>query len=216
MRASVDASGPFGTPIRHPGRDDPGAPGRERRRGGPNRRHRLLCTGLHSDSGQPPGGGAAAMRARGRFEKATGEARVSPTRRERRGARRSTVQHGFGWCWTGAAGWGRGGPLGLLEGWGAISNAKGVRYTATARTSPTRPRTTLCPLIGERVHDLMGWYSVDGRGRVRQRVDEGVRQASSHGSSRCPSVPRSPGPWNGASRFRRLDQGPVPSLGRRA
>jgi hypothetical protein len=58
MRASVDASGPFGTPIRHPGRDDPGAPGRERRRGGPNQRHRLLCTGLHSDSGQPPGGGA--------------------------------------------------------------------------------------------------------------------------------------------------------------
>jgi hypothetical protein len=33
-----------------------------------------------------------------------------------------TVQHGFGWCWTGAAGGRRVGPLGLLEGWGAISN----------------------------------------------------------------------------------------------
>jgi hypothetical protein len=31
---------------------------------------------------------------------------------ERPGARRSTVQRGFGWCWTGTAGWGRIGPLG--------------------------------------------------------------------------------------------------------
>jgi hypothetical protein len=38
---------------------------------------------------------------------------------ERPGARRSTVPHGFGGCWTGAAGWGRGGPLGVLEGWEA-------------------------------------------------------------------------------------------------
>jgi hypothetical protein len=60
---------------------------------------------------------------------------------QRPGARRSAVQHGFGWCWTGAAGWGRVGPLGLLEGWGGhcngISNAQGVRYTATARTAPS-------------------------------------------------------------------------------
>src|SRR5262245_57384350 len=77
---------------------------------------------------------------------------------ERLGARRSTVQRGFGWGWTGATGWDRGGPLGVLgrlaggqfQSWVAnsngISNAPGVRYTSTVHTSPTRPRTTLWAL----------------------------------------------------------------------
>jgi hypothetical protein len=34
---------------------------------------------------------------------------------ERPGARRSTALHGAGWCWTGAAGWGRGARREALE-----------------------------------------------------------------------------------------------------
>jgi hypothetical protein len=72
---------------------------------------------------------------------------------ERPGARRGTVQRGFGWCWTGTAGWGRIGPLGLLEGWGLRLLESGLLlldgkpgspalapYPALFRPSPGHPQ----------------------------------------------------------------------------
>lgn len=71
---------------------------------------------------------------------ATMRARGGPP--ERPGARRSTVQRGFGWAWTGATGWDRVGPLGVL---GRLAEAGGLfADCARAASISARNRARLC------------------------------------------------------------------------
>ena len=119
---------------------------------------------------------------------------------ERRGTRRSTGQRGCGWCWTDAAGWGRGGRWGCWKAQCAhgISHAKGVRDPATARTSPTRPRTTLWH---EATQSNAAWReragAIGGGAAARCRGRSIVRITSAWGMAAI--IRSAPGRHNGRS-----------------